>query len=223
MKCKKCRSEIPAKQVNINTDLAHCKICNTIFKISEVPSINPSFDIKKSPKGTWYKRVSSKELKIGASTASPMAFFLIPFMLIWSGGSLGGIYGTQIFSGEFSLFTSLFGIPFLIGTIIFGSIAVMFVAGKVEITLTKHGGKVFTGVGSLGFSKSFLWSEVSTITEVHSTSFRNKSYGRGSKISLEGSRRVSFGSYLRESRRFYIIEALKSVHYNIIDNNTLSF
>ena len=38
-------------------------------------------------------------------------------MLIWSGGSLGGIYGTQIANQEFSLLQSLFGIPFIIGTI----------------------------------------------------------------------------------------------------------
>lgn len=53
--------------------------------------------------------------EISATTESPIAFFLVPFMLVWSGGSLGGIYGTQIANGHFNLFLSLFGIPFCNG------------------------------------------------------------------------------------------------------------
>ena len=218
MKCPKCHAKIPANQINIVTDLAHCKACNSIIKISEVSNKNDLFDIKNSPKGTWYERVSSNELLLGASTRSPFAFFIVPFMLIWSGGSLGGIYGSQILSGKFDLMISLFGIPFLIGTIIFGSYAIMTVAGKVEIELDKQGGKVFTGVGSIGFTKKFLWSEVSNIRET--ISFGKQT---SSKITLEGSRKLSFGIFLKESRRYYIIQALKNVHYNIKENNTLSF
>tara|TARA_R110001632_G_scaffold179993_5_gene300019 strand:- start:19258 stop:19923 length:666 start_codon:yes stop_codon:yes gene_type:complete len=221
MKCKNCNSEIPASQINIATDLAHCKSCNTISKISEISKINDTFDIKKNPKGTWYKRVSTIELNLGASTASPIAFFLIPFMLVWSGGSLGGIYGYQIISGEFNLFMSLFGIPFLIGTFFFGGIALMAVAGKIDIKLTKQGGEIFTGIGSIGFTKKFLWSEISEVKEQSYLGYKRR--GSGSKIVLEGSRRISFGSRLKEGRKYYLINALKNVHFNIKNNNTLSF
>lgn len=218
MKCPKCHVKIPANQINIATDLAHCKACNAIIKISEISNKNDLFDIKNNPKGTWYERVSSNELLLGASTKSPIAFFLVPFMLIWSGGSLGGIYGTQIASGKFDLFISLFGIPFLIGTLIFGSLALMTVAGKIEISMTKQGGKIFTGVGNIGFTKRFLWSEISHIKETIS-------YGKqtNTKITLEGSKKVSFGIFLKESRRYFIIQALKRVHYNMRESNTLSF
>ena len=200
------------------TDLAHCKACNSIIKISQVSSKNDLFNIKDHPKGTWYERINSNELLLGASTRSPFAFFIVPFMLIWSGGSLGGIYGSQILSGKFDLMISLFGIPFLIGTVIFGSYALMTVAGKVEIELDKQGGRVFTGVGSLGFTKKFLWSEVSNIKET--ISFGKQTTG---KITLEGSKKMSFGIFLKESRRYFILQALKRVHYNMRESNTLSF
>jgi hypothetical protein len=222
MKCTNCGAEVPASQINIKTDLAHCKACNTVFKISEATIQQDSlFDVKNNPKGTWYKRVSSQELKLGASTKSPWALFLVPFMLVWSGGSLGGIYGTQITSGEFDPFLSLFGIPFLLGTIIFGSIAAMMVAGKVEITMDKQGGKIFTGLGSIGITKRFQWSDISQIQEIGNTGIGQR--GRGMKISLEGSKRLTFGMFLREARRFYIVNALRQVHHNIQNNNTLSF
>jgi len=223
MKCPNCGATIPVDQINIITDLAHCKACNSIHNISEItrkPSANKNsfFDIKNNPKGTWYKRVSNQELVIGASTRSAIAFFLVPFMLVWSGGSLGGIYGTQIYSGEFSLMISLFGIPFLIGSIIFGSYALMTVAGKVEIKINKQGGRIFTGIGGIGISKKFVWSEISNIKETIGFG-RNRS----AKISFEGTRRLSFGMFLSESRRYYILEALKSIHYQVKENNTLSF
>jgi len=222
MKCINCGAHVPASQINIKTDLAHCLACNTVFKVSEVvTTVDSLFDVKNNPKGTWYERVSSQELKIGASTRSPFAFFLVPFMLIWSSASLGGIYGTQITSGEFDLFISLFGIPFLIGTIIFGAIAVMTVAGKVEITMDKQGGRIFTGVGTVGMTKKFQWNEISQIQEIGNTAFGQR--GRNTKISLEGSKRVTFGMFLKESRRFYVMNALKQILFNIQNNNTLSF
>tara|TARA_R110002073_G_scaffold89852_6_gene212499 strand:- start:19856 stop:20533 length:678 start_codon:yes stop_codon:yes gene_type:complete len=223
MKCHKCNSEIPSNQVNIATDLAHCKGCNTIQKISEVSQANESFDLKKNPKGTWFEKKSSNELLIGASTASPIAFFLIPFMLIWSGASLGGIYGTQIISGEFNLFLSLFGIPFLLGTFFFGAITIMSVAGKVEIIITKAGGVIFTGVGNIGFSKKFTWNEISSIKETHSYSGNRPGRigNRGTKISIEGERRVSFGTGIPNARKYYMLESLKKLHYNIKNNNSL--
>lgn len=223
MKCQNCNSEIPPNQINIITDLAHCKGCNTIQKISEVTQVNDSFDVRKNPKGTWFKKINSNEIIIGTSTASPLAFFLIPFMIIWSGFSLGGLYGPQILSGKFDLMLSLFGIPFLLGTIFFGAIAVMSVVGKVEISITKAGGVIFTGVGGIGFSKKFTWDEISSIKEVESyTRNRNgTTNSRSTKISLEGERRITFGSGIPSARKFYILESLKKLHYNIKNNNSL--
>jgi len=44
---------------------------------------------------------------------------VIPHVVVTS-KSLGGIYGSQIMKGKFVLGQSLFGIPFLLGTLVFG-------------------------------------------------------------------------------------------------------
>lgn len=210
MKCPNCQTEVSPEHMNIQTDLAKCQACHHIFKISEnlEDTATDGFDIENPPKGAWLNS-ERHQLVIGATTRSPLAFFLVPFMLVWSGGSLGGIYGSQIIKGEFSLFMSLFGIPFLIGSIFFWGIALMAIWGKVEVFLTQEGGKIRTGIGAMGFSKSFRWDEISSIEE------RAPDYKYGKKqkggIVLEGKRRISFGTGLNSSRRYYMYRTLKII------------
>jgi hypothetical protein len=210
MNCPKCNTEIRKENINIMTDVGQCQNCNHVFKISENldNDIYDGFDINNPPKGTWIRR-ELNQLVIGATTRSPIAFFIVPFMVVWSGGSIGGIYGSQIINGEFNPLMSLFGIPFLIGSIIFWSFALMSIWGKVEVTLDKFGGKTFTGVGSIGLTKTFTWDEISTIKENQS----NLRYpgSQGGEIQLEGKKRISFGMGVKESRRFYLFRALKNI------------
>jgi hypothetical protein len=146
---------------------------------------------------------------IGATTRSPIAFFLVPFMLVWSGGSLGGIYGTQILVGEFDMFKSLFGIPFSLGYLIFWSLAIMTIWAKVEVILDNKGGEIFTGIGSLGITNQFLWNEVSRTNEKQTTIRYPGSQGTG--LFLEGKKRISFGAGLKEERCYYLLRGIKSI------------
>jgi hypothetical protein len=209
MKCPNCKSEIDKVNINIQTDIAQCNKCDNIFKISDNIEnyIDDGFNINNPPDGVWYKSDLNKTI-IGATTRSPIAFFLVPFMLIWSGGSIGGIYGTQLISGKFDLFQSLFGIPFLIGSIFFWSITLMAIWGKVELTLDSKGGKIFTGVGNIGLVNSFLWSDITKIKEKQA----NIRYpgSQGNTIVLEGKKRISFGTGVKEERLYYLLRAIKS-------------
>ncbi|MCP4522340.1 MAG: hypothetical protein GY827_11725 [Cytophagales bacterium] len=211
MNCPNCNTEIDPQNINIQTDIAQCQSCHHIFKISEnIETMNhDGFDMDDPPKGTWIKREMNK-MVIGVSTRSPFAFFLIPFMVVWSSMSIGGIYGSQIMSGEFNPFMSLFGIPFLLGSIIFWSIALMTITGKVELTLDKQGGKIFTGVGVIGITKRFQWSEVSSIEEkVSNLRMRGR---QNTSLVFEGKRRISFGyGLIREHRQYYLYRALKQI------------
>lgn len=218
MKCPKCNTEVPKQNINIQADIAQCINCDTIFKISETLEYNnnDSFDLNNPPDGAWFRN-EVNQVVIGATTRSPVAFFLVPFMLVWSGGSLGGIYGSQILSGKFNPFMSLFGIPFLIGSVIFWSVALMAIWGKIEVTISKEGGRIFTGIGNIGTNKKFIWEDINTIKEQQS----NVSYpgSQGQQIILEGKKRISFGSGLKDGRRYYIYRALKSINYKIKSNN----
>ena len=209
MKCPKCKSDIQTENINIQTDIALCESCQNIFNISENIEnyLDDGFNVNDTPRGTWIKTDFNNTI-IGATTRSPIAFFLVPFMLVWSGGSVGGIYGNQIVRGEFDLVQSLVGIPFLIGSIVFWSFALMAIWGKVELTLNNQGGKIFTGIGNIGLNKTFLWSDISSLKEKQAN-FRYPG-SQGGRIVFEGKKRISFGSGLKDARRYYIIKAIKS-------------
>jgi hypothetical protein len=165
------------------------------------------FDINAPPRGAWFDPTVTG-WTLGATTRSPMAFFLVPFMCVWSGGSLGGIYGSQIFTGEFNLLLSLFGIPFLLGTVLLGSLAVMTVCGKVNVQVDHNDGTVFTGVGPIGWTRRFEWS---SITAVEETQMAYQQTGSGGLVIvlISDQSRVKFGSMLSEPRRYYLLQGLR--------------
>ncbi len=207
--CPLCKNPIPTEQVNIAQDIGFCPSCDEAFKISD--SFEPKKEVvneailEEAPKGAWV-RTSAREIIIGATTRSAAAFFLVPFMLVWSGGSLGGIYGSQIASGEFDLLMSLFGLPFLIGSIIFWALALMAINGKVEVSIG-HESKVFVGIGSLGWTRRFDWGSITTIHE--DISGVNYPGGYNRAIVLEGKGRIKFGSNLTSERQYFVVNALK--------------
>lgn len=207
MNCPKCKSEIASDDINIQKDIAKCANCNHVFTVSSIVTLHRKVDVNNPPKGAWYLDEYRSTI-VGASTRSPIAFFLVPFMLVWSGGSLGGIYGGQILSGEYSLMMSLFGLPFLIGTIILGSVTVMAITGKVELRFDKESGTIFTGVGNLGITKTFYWKDIDEIRET--TSMIKSSNSNNQNISLIGQGKTSFGTGLNDERRYFILNVLQN-------------
>jgi len=214
MNCPKCKSKLQSENINIQSNIGKCDKCGNVFSISDSLNlkVDDGFNINKPPKGAWLQK-DFNEIIIGATTRSPIAFFLVPFMVIWSGGSLGGLYGTQLSKGEFDLMQSLFGIPFLLGSVLFWGFALMSIWGKVEIRMDRQGGNIFTGIGQLGLSKTFKWKEVSSVKEAPST-VRYPGSNSG-KLVLDGLNRISFGIGLNESRRYYLLSGLKSILLNI--------
>ncbi|MCE5269404.1 MAG: hypothetical protein LLG00_16125 [Planctomycetaceae bacterium] len=165
-------------------------------------------EIGSPPRGAWF-RTGIDGWELGASTRHPIAFFLVPFLCVWSGFSLGGIYGSQIVKGEFNLGTSLFGIPFVIGTVFLGSAAVMAVVGRLVVTVVADDGTVFVGVGPVGWRRRFRWDEMERVEEEDSTTRSSGSSGR--VIALIGKTKLRFGSMLTDSRRYFFIQVLRKM------------
>src|SRR5690349_15450453 len=117
--CPTCQGTIPLEDANVSTDIALCRHCSKTFSFAELSQdkVVPDVDTSRPPGGVWMKSRGG-EFEVGAASRSWAALFLVPFTLLWSGGSLGGIYGTQIARGRFNLTQSLFGIPFLLGSLI---------------------------------------------------------------------------------------------------------
>lgn len=207
IQCPDCKSSVPSDQVNMGTDLAFCEPCDNAFRISETIDLDSvsKDSLMEPPKGAWFIDEVDRVV-VGASTRSAVAFFLVPFMCVWSGGSLGGIYGSQIVKGEFDLTMSLFGIPFVLGSLIFWALALMAIWGKVEVTIGNDS-TIFTGIGSIGWTRRFDWSSVRTIRE--DTTRVQYPGSQQAAIVMEGKGRIKFGSALNEPRRYFVLNALK--------------
>jgi hypothetical protein len=206
--CPNCNSVIPAHRVNASADVAYCEPCNEAFALSallaaEVPE---DFKLYDPPPGAWVEETGSG-WRIGASTRSPFALLLIPVMCVWSGGSLYAIYGSQIAVQEFSLRASLVGIPFVLVTLLMGSIVLMSFCGKVEVTCEGDDGWIFMGIGRFGWTRSFNWASITGIKE-DSPSYRHAG-DSGQVISLIGAGRLKFGSMVTDQRRYYLIHGLR--------------
>ncbi|MDR0322487.1 MAG: hypothetical protein LBI28_13385 [Treponema sp.] len=218
--CPTCSHEIEKENINAEKDYVFCNMCQNAFKISDLldtaghnenETILAEKIIKNPPKGAW-KYKDFNKLIIGATTRSLTALFLVPFMIVWSGGSIGGIYIMQMITGEFNLFLSLCGIPFLIGSIFLLATTLMTVVGKVEIVIGDDS-YVFTGVGKIGIKKRFDWKSVVRIYEDKNTVtgfFSNNRYS--SSIYLEGKTRIRFGNGLKEEHKYFLLTALRYYH-----------
>ncbi len=123
--CPKCSGDISGKDVNVAADVAYCSKCCEAFSLSGI--VASEFDMAEQagdaallhqdpPDGMEVYQEGSVILILARHYRLPV-LFLIPFTCVWSGISLGGIYGSQIFKGQFDLVSSIFGLPFLCGTL----------------------------------------------------------------------------------------------------------
>ena len=207
--CPKCHDEFPPDQVNAGTDTAYCPRCGEAFHLSDLIESGEvdEGDLGVPPRGAWF-HAGIDEWEVGATTRSPVAFFLVPFMCAWSGLSLGGIYGSQIIKGQFNPLVSLFGLPFLIGTIFLGSTAAMAVCGKVRVRVRLDEAEVFAGVGAIGWRRRLAWPDISKITEGRSQI--NDSGRRSTGICLQGNGHVvKFATGVSEERRDFMMAVLR--------------
>jgi hypothetical protein len=205
--CPKCGQVLSGDDLNVGTDIARCRPCQEVFELSSLVEAGATgpVDLDDPPRGAWY-RDQFDGFVVGATTRHPIAIFLVPFMCVWSGFSLGGIYGSQIAAGKFNLGMSLFGIPFVLGTLMFGSMALMAVCGKVVVHVCDADGDVFTGIGPVGWRRPFNPLEVTGVrVEPHLSGNSHMAM----TVVLDGPRKLRFGSGLSEARRDFVASVLR--------------
>jgi hypothetical protein len=206
--CPSCRVAIPLDDVNVATDIALCRQCGQTWSYAELNEESKISDSipQSPPSGTWYQETGPRSFTIGSTTRSAIAFFLVPFMCVWSGFSLGGIYGTQFIKGHFNLGESLFGIPFVLGTLLFGSIAVMSVCGKVTVSVDGDDGVIFTGVGPIGWRRRFNWRNVASIRRTEKVGSRGSV---SEQITFDGEKRLNFATGIKTERLDFMLAMLR--------------
>jgi hypothetical protein len=214
VKCPKCNNRLSAAEINILENIGHCKSCNHVFdlkeQLEEAKELEKmkNFDPEVTPDKVSHERYQDKIL-IKFSLRSKMALFLIPFTMVWSGVSIGGIYMSQIAARKFDLVSSLFGLPFLLGTVFLLFLIVKSIAGKIEITLNNQGGESFSGFGPFGIKKKWRWDEIVQVAEGSSNVRINGVPLR--PVRLEGQRLVKLGSTLPKEQTDYLRDVM--THY----------
>ena len=176
--CPKCGHDVPLDKINVAKDIMLCPSCGetSCFSdvVGEIDERRYADDVRGRLNGA-----PPKHLKVECDPMDPTgrivltqrkfskgALFLVPFTCVWAGGSMASIYGTQIYSGKFNLGVSLFGIPFLLGSLFLGFISLFALgAGKHMLTLERGKGRFFWGIGPLGFWRNFTYDRQTKVEQ----------------------------------------------------------
>ena len=197
--CPGCGLPIEVADLAPAQGLAVCRFCEKPFPLAACQTAVPFAQRNIVPELTPPKGVDVVEtmdgFRLTLSSRSCIAFFLVPFTLFWAGGSLGGIYGTQIAKGKFELFQSLFGLPFLVGSVFLIAVTAMAVAGRSVVELA--GGRLNLRTGALGIyrTKSADWRDVRgcRLTEVTRRGRSSYATSYQVEVAVEGAEPLRFG------------------------------
>lgn len=193
----------------MSIDKAYCPACDEPFVLSEAVSSDQDDPrlLDSPPSGTWIRQEFEGTV-IGASTRSAGALFLVPFLLAWGGGSLGGLYGSQLLRGEFDLYKSLFGLPFLAGTVLLSILTLMAVAGRVEVR-TGRQALLFVGVGPLGWKRPFEWDRVQAVQNLGTDPRQRGGQSGKLRIEFKEGLPLTVGVGLPPERQRFLVAALR--------------
>jgi hypothetical protein len=232
--CTQCGKVIPSDQINVANDLAFCRPCNAVFKLSELADdggIGTALDLNRPPHGVWY-RSEGRSHVIGATHRSwGAALGTLAVSLFWNGivsifvllataGTLSHL-GVQVplwfpapkMNGSpmtvgMLLFLWLFLTPFiLIGLTMIGAF-LLALGGRTEVTIHNAQGSVFTGIGPLGYRRRF---DASGVRQVRLKDKQGQDGQSQTEIVIEPheGKLIKFGSSLPEERRQFIAAALR--------------
>jgi hypothetical protein len=197
--CPECGLPIEVADLAPAQGVAVCRFCEKSHPLAACQAAVPYEQRNIVPELAVPKGVRIEEtmdgFRLTLSTRSCIAIFLVPFTLFWAGGSLGGIYGMQIAKGEFNLVMSLFGLPFLAGSVFLIALTVMAVAGRCVVELA--GGKFSIRTGALGIyrTQTAAWDDVLSCRLTEATSRGRSSYSTTYQVEVacEGDKTLRLG------------------------------
>jgi len=173
------------------------------------------FDIDNPPAGAWITK-EPDALILGATTRSGTVLFLIPFIgvLEWA---LKEIYVSYLSREGGAFIIYIVSFFFIMGLFILMGVSLMFILGKVELTVNDSEGKVFTGIGKVGLTKRFQMDEIISVRDTKVRGEKGSST-RSKLILLEkqksvvdDQKNILFGSLLSDKRSDYILYSLQKI------------
>lgn len=208
--CPLCQASIALEDVNVATDIALCRTCGKtssfadVISVAEITTGMP----QQAPNNVQITTDAQAGTTITYKKLSAILLFLVPFTVLWSGGSMWGIYGTQLSQGTFDLGQSLFGLPFLIGTIVLLSIIITLLFGAWKISLHNGQGTVFFGAGPLGWTRRFTYNR-DTLVALRNTSVRVNNVPQKGILIQNNDSELTFGTLFPDAAKLYIAAAIR--------------
>ncbi|NQZ56372.1 MAG: hypothetical protein HRT88_02725 [Lentisphaeraceae bacterium] len=170
--CPDCDAEITLADINVANDIALCRSCKTTHSFAQLcnfESISTDLLKEKPPRHISLLQDMGDGPGIIYKKKSWVLLFMLPFTCVWAGGSMFGIYGQQFIEGKFDLQQSLFGIPFLIGSIILSAVCLYMLVGKWRIVCDSSIVSIFVGVGPIGWTRRIPYNRHSQVGIVDSS------------------------------------------------------
>ena len=236
--CPECQSEIPSIDINVSTDLALCRHCDTTHAFSELLQRRDlSREIKnaKPPRGVR-ERATLHGISYGVSHRSLLgALGFLAFSLFWNGivsifvlinlsstlNLLGftppewfptPIMNEQSMGWGLTLFLWLFLTPFLlVGAGVVGTFF-MSLAGRTAVRINANEGRIFTGVGPIGWSRKFVPHNVRRVT-LTDANWKDSDGDRHTNqeiiLEMNNGDHLKFGTGMKAERRTYLAAKLQ--------------
>jgi hypothetical protein len=235
--CPQCKRLIAETDVNVGTDVAFCRFCHAAHKLSSLVygSQLENLDVSRPPSGAWH-RGSGMGLVIGATHRSVgMAVGSLAISLFWNGivsvfvllALSSTLHHMHISTPDWfpapkmngsgmslgmTLLLWIFLTPFiLIGSAMVGTF-LSAIAGRTEVEIRQSEGKIFVGIGPIGWKRRFNPATVREVRLEDKTWRDNDGYRRNKRqivIETDDGREIRFGSLLREDRMKFVASALR--------------
>ena len=210
--CSKCDAEIPEADFNVATDVAYCRQCKTNHKYSDlITRVEPTrLDQTRLPKHITVEELP-EGMRMTYRRVSPIVFFLIPFTCLWSGGSMTGIYIVPLIRGNLNPGQALFGLPFLLGTIVLCSVILFLLFGKWVVLIGKAESYVTVGVGPFQWKRPFDLSQLRTVSLKDTGTSSNGKRMPAIELKFENDTTMTFGSMIHDDSKRFIAEVMASL------------
>ncbi len=203
--CPNCQRLIPMDDINVSTDIALCRGCGKTFSFSMIREsgvlLNQS--LANPPRYVRIEEHFPGQKTIRYKRIPGVVLFLIPFTAVWSGFSMWGLYIQPLMQDPIDWSRMLFGIPFLLGTIVLVSVILFCLFGKWVITLDNGNGMVFVGLGPIGRTRTFRYGRDTLVSLKNSGISQNNVPLKGICIRNEQEELI-FGSSIEEKSKLYI-------------------
>ncbi|MFN5944439.1 MAG: hypothetical protein ACK5ZG_04465 [Phycisphaerae bacterium] len=238
--CPECHAELDAADVNVGEGVALCRECEKLIRLSHLLKAEEKRKLARefegeAPSGTW-TRDDGRGMVVGASMRSfPTAFGLLFFCLFWNGIisvfvavvlastlkhmglALPAWFPAPNMNGSpmsvgMTVFLWLFLTPFMLIGLGLMAAFLSALGGRVEVSIDRDSGKVFEGIGLLGWTRRFDVHRVKDVRlEDKQWTDRDGDRRNKAKITIEADKTINFGSGLSVERRRFIAAKLSDV------------